>query len=171
MTNFKSAVSLGRVKLFSNKGFNAAVTKVSLAAKLLDVLATNNLPIRPVKRKLFVALIPHPTFSCAISHIVKLRTKKQVIWSHASSIVTSMANVKALWNRAMRQFVGYSMGHKASAGAMRTFAENSVSVSVFNALPFPAIAGLVNFFPEPLGNWFVTTHELDHNLEDCTCQA
>ena len=34
----------------------------------------------------------------AVSHIIGIRSKKQVVWTNASSVVTFMANEQLVWN-------------------------------------------------------------------------
>lgn len=69
-----------------------------------------------------------------ISHIIVLRTNKQMFRVNTSWVIARMANICALWNWCNMGFIRKSMSMKYS-GAVP---EASISASIFGCSPFPA---------------------------------
>lgn len=108
---------------------------------------------------------PNPYFTlCSslggrISHVISLGSQKKVIWSHTTAVIAFVTDIQTFIKRAISKFIGKSVGHKTPTGAMWAFAENTVSVFVSNALPFPAFAGFFNLHPKTLGDGHTVSHE------------
>src|ERR1051325_10738041 len=75
-----------------------------------------------------------------------------MIRTHAWGLVAGMQNEQTSRDGSMRQFPSNAM---STSRVSRSVLEHPVSVAVRRAGPDPALAGLVDLLPEPLGDWAV----------------
>lgn len=132
---------------------------LSISAKLRDIFSFDLLSFRRDNAERFMQFWSFVSAFCGtIHHIVGLSSKKEVGWSNATVIVTFVANKQRLIKGTVSQFISHSVGHKTSSWAVGTMTKNPVSISIFDAFPFPALAGFINFFPKSFFDRFVACH-------------
>jgi hypothetical protein len=96
------------------------------------------------RRTIGVLLECGALFRCHINTVIFGGAEKQVIGSHATGVITNMANIQPFWNRAIMQFPGDTMGVKV--GLVRA-TDSPIPMRKF-ARPFPATGGFVDFPPK-----------------------
>ena len=69
----------------------------------------------------------------AIANVISMRAQEEMLGIHAVRVVAAMAYEEAIWDGAMEQLIGESMGHDVSL----LVPETPIAVSVMPPAPFP----------------------------------
>ena len=99
-----------------------------------------------------------------VAHVVGSRSGKEVAWINAAPVVAVVANVQTAWNRTKSPFVGNAVSQLLCVTWVQRDLDHSVSNSVCDAQPIPAIvrSSDSHLRPEPLFQWpSLSNHEIE----------
>ena len=89
-----------------------------------------------------------------VGHVVLLGSEEEVAWSHARRNVAVVTDAHFVWNRPVGQRPGNAVGLLHFPGPVSSTSDTdlSVSVTVLESSPHPAITRLVDLLPEALSD-------------------
>lgn len=82
------------------------------------------------------------SFCVSVAHVVGVRSKEQMIWVHARSVVASMADMEIIWALPAIELIRVPM--RTCYGVMREI-KHSIASVVFTAKPYPTTRSNTNF--------------------------
>lgn len=161
------SVSLMRFATSINHIVQGTLIKPHFSGKLSKILSVNYLAIGRNKGKRVTVLNCMSAFFHAVSNIVFLCSKPQMLWVDAQGIVARMTNDKTVVEFPIMQFIRKSVRVSLLAAFCSTLGKRAV-FTVSSPNPKPA-TGTSSYSSPKFINAFL--HEVLHNPKGVMCQA